>query len=101
MDYGAVRRVSSPTFVGRAEQLASFDQALARAAAGEPAALLVAGESGVGKTRLVSEYGERARAAGARVLPGDCVELGEGELPYAPVVGVLRELQRELGLDVA
>ena len=94
-----MRRVSSPTFVGRAEQLATFDHALARAAAEEPGALLVAGESGVGKSRLAAEYAERARAAGARVLTGDCVELGEGELPYAPIVGALRELQRELGTE--
>src|SRR5918992_4352029 len=99
MDNGRVRRVSSPTFVGRATQLATFDQALARAAQGDPAALLVAGESGVGKSRLVAEYGERARAAGARVLTGDCVELGEGELPYAPIVGALRDLQREVGTE--
>jgi DNA-binding NarL/FixJ family response regulator len=99
VDNGRVRRVSSPTFVGRAEQLAAFDHALARAAAEEPGALLVAGESGVGKSRLVAEFAERARAAGARVLTGDCVELGEGELPYAPIVGALRELQRELGTD--
>jgi ATP/maltotriose-dependent transcriptional regulator MalT len=99
MDNGAVRRVSSPTFVGRAEQLARFDQALARAAQGEPTTLLVAGESGVGKSRLVDECAERARAAGARVLTGDCVELGDGELPYAPIVGALRELRRELGAE--
>jgi ATP/maltotriose-dependent transcriptional regulator MalT len=99
VDNGRVRRVSSPTFVGRAEQLASFDQALARAADGDPAGLLVAGESGVGKSRLVAEYAERARAAGARVLTGDCVELGEGELPYAPIVGALRDLQREVGAE--
>jgi DNA-binding NarL/FixJ family response regulator len=99
MDNGRMRRVSSPTFVGRAAQLATFDQALARAAQGEPAALLVAGESGVGKSRLVAEFGARARAAGASVLTGDCVELGEGELPYAPIVGALRDLQRELGAE--
>src|SRR3954447_23018824 len=92
VDNGRVRRVSSPTFVGRAEQLASFDRSLAGAAEGEPTVLLVAGESGVGKTRLVTEVAERARAAGARVAVGDCVELGEGELPYAPVVGALRDL---------
>src|SRR5919107_543070 len=97
MDNGRMRRVSSPTFVGRAAQLATFDQALARAAQGEPATLLVAGESGVGKSRLVAEYGQRARAAGGTVLTGDCVELGEGELPYAPIVGALRDLQREIG----
>jgi DNA-binding CsgD family transcriptional regulator/tetratricopeptide (TPR) repeat protein len=99
MDNGAVRRVSSPTFVGRAEQLARFDQAVERAASGEPGALLVAGDSGVGKSRLVDECAERARAAGARVLTGDCVELGEGELPYAPIVAALRDLRRELGAD--
>ena len=99
VDNGRVRRVSSPTFVGRAEQLATFDQALARAAEGDPGTLLVAGESGVGKSRLVAEYDERARAAGALVLTGDCVELGEGELPYAPIVGALRDLQRELGAE--
>jgi DNA-binding CsgD family transcriptional regulator/tetratricopeptide (TPR) repeat protein len=99
MDNGAVRRVSSPTFVGRAEQLASFDQALARAASGEPAAVLVAGESGVGKSRFIAECAERATAAGARVITGDCVELGEGELPYAPIVGALRDLQREVGTE--
>jgi DNA-binding CsgD family transcriptional regulator/tetratricopeptide (TPR) repeat protein len=99
VDNGAVRRVTSPTFVGRAEQLAVFDEALDGGAQGDPAVLLVAGESGVGKSRLVSEYGERAQATGARVLTGDCVELGEGELPYAPIVGVLRDLQREIGTD--
>ena len=97
MDNGRVRRVSSPTFVGRAEQLAGFDEALARAAGGEPSLLLVAGESGVGKSRLVAEFATRARAAGARVLSGECFELGEGELPYAPIVSALRELSRETG----
>jgi DNA-binding CsgD family transcriptional regulator/tetratricopeptide (TPR) repeat protein len=99
LDNGAVRRVSSPTFVGRAEQLASFDQALARAEQGDPAALLVGGDSGVGKSRLVGEFAKRADAAGARVLTGDCIELGEGELPYAPVVGALRDLQRAAGTE--
>jgi DNA-binding NarL/FixJ family response regulator len=99
MDNGRVRRVSSPTFVGRAAQLATFDEALARAAQEDPVALLVAGESGVGKSRMVAECGDRARAAGAQVLTGDCVELGEGELPYAPIVGALRDLQRAIGTE--
>ena len=42
----------SPVFVGRAGELAALTDALARAAAGEPQALLVGGEAGVGKTRL-------------------------------------------------
>jgi tetratricopeptide (TPR) repeat protein len=59
---------------------------------------LVSGESGVGKTRLVAELAARARAQGARVLTGDCVDLGDGELAYAPIVSALRGLDAdELG----
>ncbi|MGE5636085.1 MAG: ATP-binding protein, partial [Nocardioidaceae bacterium] len=94
-----MRRVSSPTFVGRAEQLAAFDSALARAAGGRPGVLLLAGESGVGKTRLVGELARRALERDARVLTGDCVELGEGELPYAPLAAALREVGLTLPLD--
>jgi Mrp family chromosome partitioning ATPase len=53
---------------------------------------LVSGESGVGKTRLVAELAVGARARGARVLTGDCVDLGDGELAYAPIVSALRGL---------
>jgi predicted ATPase len=71
-----LHRVSSPTFVGRAEELAALDGALGRAAAGVPAFTFVAGESGVGKSRLVAELEARARTAGARVFVGHCLELG-------------------------
>ncbi len=81
--------------MGRSEELAAFDEALSQAARGEPIVVLVAGESGVGKSRLVAEFGERARSSGARVLRGDCVEMGEGELPYGPLVGALRSLDPE------
>jgi DNA-binding CsgD family transcriptional regulator/tetratricopeptide (TPR) repeat protein len=87
-------RVSSTTFVGRSAELAELEETLADAADGHPWMVFVAGDSGVGKTRLLSELSDRARAAGARVLSGDCVELGEGELPYAPIVGALRALAR-------
>ena len=91
------RRVSSPEFVGRAEELAALQAALERAARGEAAAVFVAGDSGVGKTRLLRELQRHAEAAGARVLRGDCVAFGAGELPYAPIAGALRSLMRELG----
>jgi tetratricopeptide (TPR) repeat protein len=80
--------------VGRSAELAELEAALADAAAGRPSLAFVAGDSGVGKTRLVGELAARARAQGARVLSGDCVDLGEGELPYAPLVGALRGLAR-------
>jgi DNA-binding NarL/FixJ family response regulator len=88
------RRVSSPSFVGRGAELAALREALERAGGGVPGVVLVAGESGVGKSRLLSELAEAAREAGALVLQGDCIELGEGELPYAPIVGALRDLVR-------
>src|SRR3954470_23677446 len=63
--------------------------------AGRPGLAFVAGESGVGKSRLLSEFARRARdEAGAKVLSGECVELGDGELPYAPLVSALRPLVR-------
>jgi DNA-binding CsgD family transcriptional regulator/tetratricopeptide (TPR) repeat protein len=96
-DNRRVARVSSPEFVGRARELAALQAALERAAAGEAAAVFVAGESGVGKTRLLRELARRAQAAGARVLRGDCVAFGAGELPYAPIAGALRGLIREVG----
>ncbi|HEX5900231.1 MAG TPA: AAA family ATPase [Solirubrobacteraceae bacterium] len=88
------QRVTSPEFVGRERELAGLSAALERAADGRPAVALVSGESGVGKTRLVAELAAGARAQGARVLTGDCVDLGDGELAYAPIVSALR------GLDV-
>ena len=91
-----LNRVSSPTFVGRADELAALEGALGRAAAGVPAFTFIAGESGVGKSRLVAELETRARHAGARVFVGHCLELGGAAIPYAPLVDALRPIAREL-----
>jgi DNA-binding CsgD family transcriptional regulator len=86
--------------VGRAVELAALDAAFAQARHGEPATVLIGGEAGVGKSRLVSESAARARSAGAsRVLLGYCLELSADGLPFAPFTGVLRELVRDLGAD--
>jgi predicted ATPase len=82
--------MTSARFVGRSGQLAELEAALRDAADRRPSLALIAGESGVGKSRLAGELVDRARAGGALVLVGDCVELGEGELPYAPLIGALR-----------
>ena len=87
-------RVTSTRFVGRGEELVELASALADAASSHPSLAFVAGESGVGKSRLVEELAARARENGSRVLSGDCVELGESELPYAPLVAALRPLVR-------
>ena len=91
---GMASRVTSSTFVGRTTELVELRGALTEAVSGRPSLAFVAGESGVGKTRLLAELERAARADGIRVIGGDCVELGEGELPYAPIVGALRPLAR-------
>jgi len=89
-------RVSSPEFVGRAAELECLRAALGRAARGEAAAAFLAGESGVGKTRLLRELEREAVEGGTRVLRGDCAAFGAGELAYAPIVAALRGLARDL-----
>jgi DNA-binding CsgD family transcriptional regulator/tetratricopeptide (TPR) repeat protein len=91
-------RVASPTLVGRLEELELLEAARGRAADGEPAVVLVGGEAGVGKTRLVAELTARCAPDGTRVLAGGCVPVGEGALPYAPIVEALRALVAEVGV---
>jgi DNA-binding CsgD family transcriptional regulator len=88
-------RMTSARFVGRAEELAELRDALREAAGSRPSLALVGGESGVGKSRLAEELIRHARDSGARVLSGDCVELGQDELPYAPLLTALRPLVRD------
>ncbi|GAA1889892.1 helix-turn-helix transcriptional regulator [Streptantibioticus ferralitis] len=91
----------SPVFVGRIRELTTLDAALARARAGEPQALMIGGEAGVGKTRLIEEFLARSCAAGAVTAIGGCVEMGADGLPFAPVATVLRALHRQLGDELA
>ena len=89
-------RVTSSRLIGRSAELAELEAALADAAGGRPSLAFVAGESGVGKTRLLAELMRRARDNGMLVLAGETVDLGgEGELPYLPLVAALRPLARE------
>jgi predicted ATPase len=81
--------------VGRAAELQQLEAALRDASSGRPSLAFVAGDSGVGKTRLVNELLRRAEEAGADVLSGDAVELGEGEVPYAALMSALRPLARD------
>ncbi|MFI0355246.1 AAA family ATPase [Actinomadura sp. 9N407] len=79
-------------FVGRGAQLAVIEEELRAAETGEPRFVLVAGDGGVGKTRLMSQVAEQLAASGVRVLRGSCVELGEDGPPFAPFTGMLRDL---------
>src|SRR5690348_1441721 len=91
---GVIGRISSPRFVGRCEELTALEEAVTAALDGAGSAVLVSGEPGIGKSRLIAELVTRARASGATALIGECPPLGDGELPYAPIVGALRPLVR-------
>jgi ATP/maltotriose-dependent transcriptional regulator MalT len=86
------RRISSPRLVGRAEELAQLAVALSDAAGGQPRTVLLGGEAGIGKTRLLAEFTAHAREQGARVLSGACLQVGKGTLPFSPVSQALRQL---------
>ncbi len=88
-------RVTSSRFVGRTGELAELERALREAADQRPAVMLLGGESGVGKTRLVREFERRlSEEHHGLVLRGEAVEQAHGELPYAPLTGALRPLVR-------
>ncbi|MFF9457634.1 helix-turn-helix transcriptional regulator [Streptomyces flaveolus] len=95
--------LSSP-LVGREDELARLTGALERARAGEARAVLVAGDAGVGKTRVLDEVAARAAAAGTTVLTGHCVDLGDVGLPYLPfteILGVLAADERFAAVPAA
>lgn len=79
--------VTRPPLVGRAREVARLEEHLAGVGAGPPL-LLVAGEPGIGKTRLLQEASEHAGQAGWCVVAGGCTRRSEQE-PYAPLLGAL------------
>ena len=96
-------RLTSNHFVGRVGELAELELAVREASAGRPTLVLLGGDSGVGKTRLVGELEQRLSVSAGRrrrddrvlILRGDGVEQADGELPYAPLLSALRPLVRE------
>lgn len=88
-------RVIASRFVGREQELGHLRAALDEAAAGQSGMLLLGGDAGVGKSRLVAEFSRRSRDRGARMLVGGCLPLGEAGMPYSPVNEVLRALVRD------
>jgi ATP/maltotriose-dependent transcriptional regulator MalT len=96
---GVTRRISSPVFVGRRAELGRLGEAFRRADGGQPSVVLVAGEAGVGKSRLMAEFVARVAAADGRALTGGCLDLGGGGPPYAPFAEALRTYVRRLDLD--
>src|SRR5213082_722220 len=76
------------SFVGRQSELDVLWKQLESAAAGRISVAMVAGEPGIGKTRLLAEVATRARVAGSRVLRGGASD-AEGMPPYLPFLEAL------------
>src|SRR4029079_10377739 len=92
---GAVpRRVSSPIFVGRVAERAALTEALERAGAGQPGIVLITGEAGVGKTRLLTEATKLADAMGTTTVAGVCVDIAAGTLSYSQLAATARDRHR-------
>ena len=81
-------------FVGRKRDLDRLVAAFDAAAAGSPRLALVAGEAGIGKSRLVAELGSTVEDRGGRVMIGACLDLAGGGLPLLPLAEALRGLAR-------
>jgi tetratricopeptide (TPR) repeat protein len=92
------RRAMSPTLVGREVEMAALGRALGDAAHASGVVLL-SGEAGVGKTRLVGGLTERARHQGFHVCIGRCVDLGEQTWPLAPLREIVAGLVDDLDPD--
>ncbi|WP_447034743.1 ATP-binding protein [Streptomyces sp. DSM 118878] len=88
--------MASPVHVGRDEALATLAGTMRTAARHGPAVVLIAGEAGIGKSRLLAEFA-RSLEKPVRVVEGACTEFvslgGEG-FAYAPFVAVLRRLTK-------
>ena len=91
-------RVTSPVMIGRAEESARLSAAFGRARAGQSCCVVMGGEAGVGKSRLIAAFRDRVEADGGRVLVGGCVELGDDGAPLAPFIDAMRDVVDETAL---
>ena len=91
------RRMSSPIMVGRGSESRAFAAALQEARHGRTSVLIVGGEAGVGKTRLVTEFAATTRADGGTAVVGAAPPPAGGRpTPFAALTPVLRGLIRSI-----
>ena len=86
--------------VGRDAELDRLGAAVARARGGTPTCVVIEGDAGIGKTRLLNEALTTFREQKDCVAIGHGVELAGGELPYGTITETLRTLTRDTGAEV-
>ena len=92
---GVLSGLERTPFVARAQERAKLLRAVERAREGAGSLVLIGGEAGVGKTRLVEEAAAEARRLGMRVLTGRCVDQ-QGAPPYLPTIEHIEEAARQV-----
>ncbi|MDQ0727109.1 LuxR family transcriptional regulator [Microbacterium sp. W4I20] len=97
-DVSMPQSAPSSVMVGRDADLAEVRRLFDGVREGLPAAVLVEGEAGIGKSRLLREFaGEIARTADVHI--GWCLDLGASRTPYGPLTGILRSIVASMGVD--
>jgi hypothetical protein len=94
-----MRSLREVPFIGRRVELADLEQAFEATVRGRGFVALIAGEPGIGKTRLADELGRMALARNADVAWGRCWEAG-GTPAYWPWTQILRVLTAERGAPI-
>jgi DNA-binding SARP family transcriptional activator len=94
-----LNRIVRGNLIGREKELALLNDLWKKTLDGEAQSLLVSGEAGVGKTRLVQELTHVAEKSGAVVLTGQCDAMES--LPFAPIAQVIRTAFDRPDLDPA
>src|SRR2546429_4417961 len=91
----AVARVVCPAFIGGDSELSLLEDSLLSAIGGDGGVVVLGGEAGMGKSRLVRELAHRAERLGCAVMSGACSE-AELSLPYLPFLeGIGNYLTRQ------
>lgn len=88
----------SAEMVGRAAELSEVRRLFEGVREGVPAALLVEGEAGIGKSRLLREFATEIENT-ADVHVGWCLDLGASRTPYGPLTGILRSIVTRMGIE--
>src|SRR5262245_19627979 len=81
--------IISPILIGRTQEFATLERVLSTAQEGKGQSLLIAGDAGVGKSRLLSELAKRATEQGCLVIAGRCFEQ-DAAFPYSLWIDALR-----------
>ena len=81
--------VVCPVLIGRSAEIAALQERIEAAARGQGGIVLLSGEAGIGKSRLLAELQRSASALGFQLLGGQCFPT-DRSCPYAPLLDLLR-----------